>query len=70
MAKNDGVVATYDGNCGLIANYINPIIGDLSMQEVTNKVADYYIKTLQQTPSVVKNNRSPAHKVSLARQYR
>lgn len=55
-------IATYDGNCGLIANYINPIIGDLSMQEVTNKVADYYIKTLQQTPSVVKNNRSPRTK--------
>ena len=43
-------VSTYDSNCGLIANYINPIIGDLQVQEITTRVADKFVQTL---PNVV-----------------
>lgn len=45
-------VSMYDGCCGLIANYINPIIGDLEVQSITPRVVDKYIQTLQKTPSV------------------
>lgn len=50
---------TYEANCGLISNYINPIIGDTKVQDITRIVADRYISQLQKTPSVSKNNRSP-----------
>ncbi len=37
----------YDGQTALIANYINPIIGDMEVQEITPRVVDKYIQTLQ-----------------------
>ena len=46
-------VSMYDGQTGLIANYINPIIGDMEVQAVTPRVVDGYIQTLQKTPSVL-----------------
>lgn len=52
-------VSTYDSNCGLIANYINPIIGDLQVQEVTTRVADKFVQTLQKTKPVVRRNIQP-----------
>lgn len=45
-------VSMYDSQTGLIANYINPIIGDMEVQAVTPRVVDGYIQTLQKTPSV------------------
>ncbi len=52
-------VSTYDSNCALIANYINPIIGNVMVQDVTTKVADKYIQTLQKTKPVVRKNKKP-----------
>lgn len=52
-------VSMYDSSCALIANYINPIIGSLSVQEITPKVADKYIQTLQKTTPVISRNRQP-----------
>lgn len=52
-------VSMYDSSCALISNYINPIIGDLVVQEITPKVADKYIQTLQKTKCVVKRNKTP-----------
>lgn len=52
-------VSMYDSSCALIANYINPIIGSLSVQEITPKVADKYIQTLQKTAPVISRNRQP-----------
>ena len=52
-------VSTYDSNCGLIANYINPIIGDLRVQEVTTRVADKFVQTLQKTKPVIRRNVQP-----------
>ena len=45
-------VSMYDSQTALIANYINPIIGDMEVQAVTPRVVDSYIQTLQKTPSV------------------
>ena len=42
----------YDSQNSLIANYINPIIGDMKVQDVTTRVVDKYIQTLQKTPAV------------------
>lgn len=53
---------TYDWNCGLIANYINPIIGDLALQEITPKMADEYVHTLQRTPTAASQYRSVGQK--------
>lgn len=52
-------VSMYDSSCALIANYINPIIGSLSVQDITPKVADKYIQTLQKTNPVISRNRQP-----------
>lgn len=52
-------VSTYDSNCALIANYINPIIGNVMVQDVTTRVADKYIQTLQKTKPVIKRNKQP-----------
>ena len=46
------VVSMYDSQTLLINNYINPIIGDMEVQEVTPRVVDKYIQTLQKTPAV------------------
>lgn len=45
-------VSMYDSQTALIANYINPIIGDMEVQAVTPRVVDSYIQTLQKTKSV------------------
>ena len=45
-------VSMYDSQNSLIANYINPIIGDMEVQTVTARVVDKYIQTLQKTESV------------------
>lgn len=47
----------YDSQTALIANYINPIIGDMEVQDITTRVGDKYIQTLQKTPSVSRKNR-------------
>ena len=39
-------VSMYDGQTALIANYINPIIGDMEVQAVTPRAVDGYIQTL------------------------
>ena len=39
----------YDSQTALIANYINPIIGDMEVQDITTRVVDKYIQTLQKT---------------------
>lgn len=52
-------VSMYDASCALIANYINPIIGDVEIQTITPRVADQYVQTLQKTKSVIKKNRKP-----------
>ena len=45
-------VSMYDSQNSLIANYINPIIGNMEVQSITPRVVDKYIQTLQKTESV------------------
>lgn len=45
-------VSMYDSQNSLIANYINPIIGNMEVQSITSRVVDKYIQTLQKTESV------------------
>ena len=45
-------LSVYDSQNSLIANYINPIIGDLKVQDINARVVDKYIQTLQNTPAV------------------
>ncbi len=52
-------VSTYDSNVGLIRNYINPLIGDELVQNITPKFVDQFYKTLQSTKSVITRNRKP-----------
>ena len=52
-------VSTYDSNCALIANYINPIIGEIEVQEFTTRAADKYVQTLQKTRPVIRRNVQP-----------
>lgn len=53
------IVSTYDRNTAIIANYINPIIGDFEVQAITTRIADEYIQTLKKTPAVSRANREP-----------
>lgn len=50
-------VSMYDSNTSIIANYINPILGDMEVQAVTTRVVDQYILQLQKTPAVSRKNR-------------
>ncbi|MDL2325362.1 site-specific integrase [Ruminococcaceae bacterium OttesenSCG-928-A16] len=52
-------VSVYDSNTALISNYINPIIGDLKVQDITPKYVDQFYQQLQKTKSVVSRNRKP-----------
>ncbi len=45
-------VSMYDSQNSLISNYINPIIGDMKIQDITPRVVDKYIQKLQKTPAV------------------
>ena len=49
-------VSMYDSQNSLIANYINHIIGDMKVQDITPRVVDKYIQTLQKTPAVNTKN--------------
>lgn len=57
MGRKKWGVSMYDSQTALIANYINPIIGDMAVQDITPRVVDKYIQTLQKTPSVSRKNR-------------
>lgn len=56
-------VSMYDSSCALIANYINPIIGDVEVQAVTTRVVDKYIQTLQKTKPVMLKHRKQENEV-------
>lgn len=52
-------VSAYDGNTGLIRNYINPLIGNELVQNITPKFVDLFYKKLQKTKAVSVRNRRP-----------
>lgn len=52
-------MSTYDSNTGLIANYINPLIGDVEMQAVNTRFVDQFNRTLEKAKPVARQNRKP-----------
>lgn len=52
-------VSMYDSQTSLIANYINPIIGNLDVQAINSRTVDKFIQTLQKTPCVTTATRKP-----------
>ena len=60
-------VSMYDSQTALIANYINPIIGDMEVQAVTPRAVDGYIQTLQKTKSVLPRPERPLPPMSATR---
>lgn len=54
---NNWGVSTFDRNTGIIANYINPLLGHFEVQDVTTRIAEQYIQTLKKTPAVARVNR-------------
>ena len=45
-------LSTYANHVGLIENYINPIIGDVLVQDITRRSVDAYVMQLQKTAPV------------------
>ena len=45
-------LSAYSGNTGIINNYINPIIGDMNIQDVTRRTVDSFIVQLQKMKPV------------------
>ncbi len=52
-------LSTYQSNCGLINNYINPLIGDMCLQDFTVKfIDDFYLK-LKKVKAVTTARKKP-----------
>ena len=49
---NNWAISTYDNKQGLITNYINPIIGDIAIQDITPVMMDKYYRSLLKVKSV------------------
>ena len=45
-------LSVYDSNTALIRNYINPLIGDIKIQQINSRIIDKYIQALKTTPTV------------------
>lgn len=50
-------VSMFNSCSSLIQNYIDPFLGDMRLQDVTTRVVDKYIQTLQRTPPVTTRTR-------------
>ena len=53
-------VSTYSSNLALIANYINPLIGNQPIQSINTRAVDKYIQQLRKTESVASQFRRMA----------
>lgn len=56
---NTWAMSTYEARRSLIFNYINPLIGDLKLDEVTPRTMDKYYQSLLTVRTRVVNNRKP-----------
>ena len=50
--KDKWALSTYDTNCGVIRNYILPVIGDVKLAEINTRFLERYYQRLLTTPSV------------------
>ena len=58
---NSWSMSTYEARRGLILNYINPIIGDMKLKDVTPRTMDKFYQSLLTVKAKVVNNRKPNH---------
>lgn len=58
---NTWAMSTYEARRSLIFNYINPLIGDLQLDEVTPRTMDKYYQSLLTVKTKVCNNRKPSN---------
>jgi len=56
---NTWAMSTYEARRSLIFNYINPMLGDLKLEDVTPRVMDKYYQSLLTVKTRVINNRKP-----------
>lgn len=56
---NTWAMSTYEAKRGLIFNYIDPLIGDMSLDEVTPRVMEKYYQSLLRVKTKIVNNRQP-----------
>ena len=56
---NTWAMSTYEAKRGLIFNYIDPLIGDMSLDEVTPRVMEKYYQSLLRVKPKVANNKQP-----------
>jgi len=58
---NTWAMSTYESKRSLIFNYINPIIGDMKLADVSTRVLERYYQNLLKVKSKVVNNRKPTN---------
>lgn len=58
---NSWAMSTYEARRSIIANYINPILGDMKIEDVNTRVIDKYYQSLLKVKSRVVNGRKPDH---------
>ncbi len=58
---NTWAMSTYEARRSLIFNYINPLIGDMKLEDVTPRTMDKYYQSLLTVKAKVVNNRKPTH---------
>lgn len=56
---NTWAMSTYEARRSLIFNYINPLIGDLKLDEITPRTMDKFYQSLLTVKAKVVNNRRP-----------
>ena len=56
---NTWAMSTYEARRSLIFNYINPLIGDLKLDDITPRTMDKFYQSLLTVKTKVVNNRKP-----------
>ena len=52
-------MSTYESRRSLISNYINPLIGNLKLEDITPRMMDKFYQSLLKVKTKVVNNRKP-----------
>ncbi|MDD4509330.1 MAG: site-specific integrase [Oscillospiraceae bacterium] len=64
---NTWALSTYDARRGLIDNYINPLIGDMKLDDITPRLMDKFYKDLQTVKAKPRPYQKPQHEFVSAR---
>ena len=67
---NTWAMSTYDTNSAVIRNYVNPVIGDMKLSDITPRVMDQYYRNLLSMKAVVTNCRHPSSEYVTAKTVR